>query len=266
MDTNDFALDLGIKLKPIKKIEKQASDMSAITAPKIVLADAISAKSHGLVPEARIGDSFNTQVLKERINAFYGNKKLDIKNIDEYEKLMCSILTSIEFNNPLPCSYLIGAPRGLGKTTLANTCIKHLHKQGKRVVPYTSLLDIYALRLAQAKQTYHDDRYTNLMETPELASDLINDYTLTDFLNCDVLFTHLICPEFRVEEISILKLLLMHRGKLGLPTVVFLNMPLKFYLMQKDDKRYFWDEFVAYTDLDNPGYTTLNYKYCFKNM
>lgn len=243
---------------PIKPVSKPINVITQ--ADKIVCGS--TAKC--LIPDYRLDDNFTVKELRERIEQFYGSKKLEIKQIEEYEQLMCSILCTIEQNGKLPRSYIIGAPRGLGKNTLANTCIKLLNKQEKKVVPYTSLTDIYELYILNLKNQFVENRYTKIQECHDNRSEIIQEYTLKDFLECDVLFTHLISPEFKYQEITMLRLLLSHRGKVGKPTIVFTSIPLTSYLYYKDDKRYFWDEYLDYQDNSKVSYATLNYKFYFK--
>lgn len=262
--TGRYTNTLGIEV--VCPCTLQSNPKPVVTPPRLTQVDAIicSSKAKCLIPDYRLKDDFNVKALHQRVEDFYGVKDANGVQILEYEKLMCSILCSIEQEGKLPCSYLIGAPRGFGKTTLANTCIKILNKQGKNVVPYTSLMDIYELYILNAKNQFIENRYTTIQECHDNRTELIQEYTLKDYLECDVLFTHLLSPEFKYQEIAMLRLLLAHRGKIGKPTIVFTNIPLTSYLYFKDDKRYFWDEYVDYNAKQTLNYSTLVYKFFFK--
>lgn len=233
--------------------------------------DNISAELIGLVPKERMEDNFSVEILKDRIIEQYGVRGYSIKGYNPYEELMATILYKIENKERIMSSYLIGSPNGMGKTTLANTSIKIMHKQGKKAVAYISLLELYDVYIE------HLNRISEISDGIGVRfKDSNGDYgekysevdekavKWKDVIDAEVLFTSLTSPEFSRLEISMLKIILNGRGKKMKPTIVFTDFALGAYTSKGKDGYYFWDEYIDYSTGKYLCYDKLRYLSCFR--
>ena len=116
---------------------------------ELTIGDNESAFAHGIIPKHRETDEFSPDYTRNYINECYKYDKIPVRGLDKYIELLSKILLDIRSDKRLDRSYFISAHNGYGKTTFANTCIKYLHKAGKKVVPYLSLQEIYNIVIAE---------------------------------------------------------------------------------------------------------------------
>lgn len=254
---------------------------------------------NGAVPLHRKDDCFSVDYLRE-----YAAKSIEkggwvLNGLEErYIPTLSNIYLSILKGEPVRKSYLITSHNGFGKTTFANTCIKKLFEQGKRVVPYLSLYDIYNIINAEKYLVMLNKSYISKAIDRALSVDadgdvygtvedkrtmeeaarvfkkhsldqLLKDYNnfefgYSDFVNADLMFTSISENMFNDVEVPLLKVLLQERSKRGRATVVFGDRALKDY-MYSGELYGVWSDIIAGNDFDVTKLDRLNYIGCYKN-
>ena len=208
-----------------------------------------SAVAVGLIPNERKSDRYDSQFIRNRIynkDFLYSTSskiRLGVRGFDKYIATLNEIYSAIISGNKLNCSYLIGASNGFGKTSFVIDCLKILHSKNKRAVPYMTLYELATLRKkydyylsGKSKENYRVDEERNRL------------YSFDDCVNCEVLFTRLSGIEVAKVEMNMLKTILNLRAIKGLPTVVFMEEPLRIYQTDSVMNLYVWDEILVYKD------------------
>ncbi len=214
-----------------------------------------------LIPEARQNDEFEEQFVRDRVIEMCEAQNCKVKDFQKYVDTLNDIIVAISVS-VLRKSYIIGSPNGFGKTTFANTCIKRLDAMGKKASPYISLFELAELRAEYEKKMLgYIKKEVKEAEAEGTLSDI--DYTWTDYMKSDVLFTYLTTLENKKLEVKLLKTIVDIRGPKGLPTIVFTSSSLKPYLQDADLKRFVWDDILAYND-ESAGCDRLMHRSCFK--
>ena len=233
---------------------------------ELTAGDNESAFAHGIIPKHREDDEFSPDYTRNYINECYKYDKIPVRGLDKYIELLSKILLDIRSDKRLDRSYFISAHNGYGKTTFANTCIKYLHKAGKKVVPYLSLQEIYNIVIAEnlllrinkayitqdEKRVEHSlensDKYVNwkankqtgaVFEQYNINAFVENyatfNFSYADFINCEILFTCFSPSFMQCYELPTLKMLLQERSRRGKATIVFGDQALGAYIKQGDN-------------------------------
>ena len=242
--------------------------------------DSQSAYVFGAVPEHRKDDNFSPEYAMNVFREDFKKTGMAIIGVNKYLSTLNSIYLDIQQGKRVEHSYFISAHNGFGKTTFANTCIKELHKQGKKVAPYISLMELYNLMTAEQllirlnkayileayKRNDTDDgmqmsrndwrmvQNTNLVFQEYSLEDFISRYkqfefSYIDFLECEILFIS-ISPSFiHGYEVPLLKYLLQERGRKGKSTILMGDQSLSSYIKEADMAN-MWRDMIA--DNNNP--------------
>jgi hypothetical protein len=220
-----------------------------------------------LIPEARQDDEFDEQLVKAAVEEMCIAQGCKVKNFKKYIDTLNEIIVGIS-TNTLRKSYIIGAPDGFGKVAFVTTCIKRLDAMGKKAVPYISLFELGELRMEYEKRilgylTNPRKAYKDEEDEKESWQEEEIQYTWSDYMKADVLFTYLTTLENKKAEVKLLKAIIDIRGPKGLPTIVFTWSSLIPYLNDLELKRYVWDEILSYND-EKAGCDRLIHRSCFK--
>lgn len=263
---------------------------------ELTVGDNKSAFAHGIVPKHREDDEFSPDYTRNYINECYKYDKIPVRGLDKYIELLSKILLDIRSDKQIDRSYFISAHNGYGKTTFANTCIKYLHKSGKKVVPYLSLQEIYniviaenlLLRINKAYITQDEKRVGHSLDDSNKYVDwkankqtgavfeqynieaFVENYasfnfSYADFINCEILFTCFSPSFMQCYELPTLKMLLQERSRRGKPTIVFGDQALGAYIKQGDND-VMWKEMLAKNAYENFCLDRLNYIACYRDM
>lgn len=251
---------LGLRVKCSCQIESSVKEQK-LDRPiyHVTQADKIITEVRGLVPTQRINDEYDEDTLTDNIANMCRVQRCKIKGFNNYSEALNTIIAKIS-TGTLNQSYILGAPNGFGKATFANTCIKRLDSLGLKAVPYISLFEIAELRVEHEKRLLG---YLNKTSKVNDDSDEEIDYTWTDYVKTDALFTYLTTLENKKVETAVLKAIMEIRGPKDLPTIVFTSSSLKPYLSDITQKKVIWDDILAYND-DKAGCDRLIHKSCFK--
>ena len=191
-------------------------------------------------------------------------------------------MNSIKHGISLERSNLIGSPKGMSKTTFANTCIKELVQSGKKAVPYTALADLALLYLNHIKNVTsaryvglnslytsvkyntnkEDESSENEEETLEVA-EYLKEFKWSDFLSAEVLFVELTSPHTAALEVDLLRLLLSSRAKVNKPTICTINIAPASYAYGNHLATSFFNEYIDRTSSNYRNYGSLKHVSCF---
>lgn len=232
------------------------------------------AKSNGIIPECRLNDVLDMDILLERKIEQYGN---NIARFEEYSRVLSTIYVETKMGNRIDRSYLIGAPKGLSKTTFVYSCIKNLMDNGKKVVPYVTLSEAFVLynnhvrRMNSAKYLCAPNKSNKYdaagmdysIEYEEEVVKELKGFTWRDFLECDVLFINLSSPLAKLPEIDTLMLLLDCRGRSFKPTIVMTSLGPTNYYYGNYIGNTFFNEYIDKTSGKYPSYGRLKHVSCF---
>lgn len=218
-----------------------------------------------VVPAAFRDASFDIEKIRENIKVQYQRSKMyKIYKFSSYTNICEQILSTIRMRNLPQCSYLIGAPNGFGKTSFVSECLMTLLKQGYKVAPYISLLELAQVRVDNeqrmmkpfARFREEDGRtiYTEsnkpvaYCKSPEIIS---GRYSYSEYINADCLFVHFTDVVSKDIESHTLYQLLNIRGAKGLPTIVMMSTSLLPYESDNDLREQVWNEIRAYSENKN---------------
>lgn len=241
--------DLGIK----DEIQSQAP---VYTVDKL---SAESCTSKGLVPQSRINDTFDIAKIKANITKMYQRSPFVLYKFQDYCNILGKINVSISTRTPLGASYIIGAPNGFGKTSFVNSCIMLMDKQDMKCAPYISLMEIAALRYKEQKKLlgarfFSKDELDALKIADREPTDFgARNYSFTDYVNSDILFTYMSSLDCAELESKMLKDIVIMRDTKGLPTIVFMSTSMQRYVQSEKLNDYVWKEILAYKE-DYVGY------------
>ena len=221
----------------------------------------------GIIPEAYKNVSFDID--RVRLNLAKQNNSTSrayiVKNFPKYQEVAEGLIATILSNKVPDRSYLIGAPNGFGKTSLANTCILMLYKQGKMCVPYVSLSELGEVRLAEQRriatgifsreffgkeayevstvQEYFEACYGEFEQLTYRKEpiNIIGKFSWSEYMEASVLFCYFTDITSKVVESEMLKTVLTVRGAKGLPTVVMTSTSLQPYVGDEYLYNYVWN-------------------------
>lgn len=250
---------------------------------------------YGAVPEHRKDDNYSPEYLralaKERME-FDGAPLVGFK---QYKQTLDSIYLSIQSGERLRNSYLICSHNGFSKETFANTCIKELYNQGKKVVPYLALNEIYnliqaehlLLRINKAYITEDNQRIDALQDTNEIVDWKFNrdtklifqnydiekfvsryanfGFSYHDFIDAEVLFVRLTESFLQGYEMPTLRYLMKERASKGKVTIVFCDKALSSLKKEGDSWQSWWD-IVAETSYEKRSLDKLVYITCHRDL
>lgn len=256
---------LGLKVKCNCMIESPIKN-EVVTADKPIYhvtgAQKELAVQRRLIPEARQDDEFDENAVKNAVIEMCNAQGCKVKNFQKYIDTLNDIIVGISVNT-LRKSYIIGAPDGFGKVAFVNTCIKRLNAMGKRAVPYISLFELGELKVEYEKKLLGYLKNSKKAYEEESSANEEIEYTWSDYMKADVLFTHLTTLDNKKVEVRLLKIIMDIRGPKGLPTIVFTSSSLKPYTNDADLKRFVWDDILSYND-ETAGCDRLIHRSCYK--
>lgn len=251
----------------------------AIVKPQFFIprGDKLAAVKAGLVPEAYMECDFDIEKIKR--NQIEQNKKsarkFIVKQFDKYSEVTQGILSTIALRKIPNQSYILGAPNGFGKTSFVNSCIIKLFSQGRMCAPYISLTDLAQVKLHNEKQImtgitskdwykgsgsidasieeYYDKLYQDIDSELYVKKpiNIINQYSWSEYMSCDVLFCYFTDVSSKVLESEIFKTAITVRGAKGLPTIAMISTSLSPYVTDTYLSEYVWNEIMAYDDAAN---------------
>lgn len=223
----------------------------------------------GLIPEARKDDEYTTEYFKANVSNEYQNRGFNIKNSQQYTKVLESLCGSAIAGERPRCSYLITSPNGFSKNTLANTCIKYMSKHGMKCMPYVSLArinemcDIYEvskqckyeeiIRVLKRNYIENKGKDNDISELEKVMNEygkLDKVYTWNDVVTCDVLYTYFSQPYEHGDECMIAMKLLSERSAQRLPTIIMSNYSLSNVKNKDTDAWLFIRDFLSYSNND----------------
>lgn len=290
MSVNDILIGAGQKVRSVQKHTE--NDKSEIIKPVTALTttDRNLAVVAGLVPEAYGKSKFDSSLLANNIELMNNGatRKFQVTNLDGYVSFADGLIATI-MSGKLPVrSYIIGAPNGFGKTSLANECITILFKLGRVCAPYISLTELAQLRQANDKDllqglssavVYHktwsdtpsEKEYNSILrkgiEEPAYEKkpiNIIGRFSYSEYLNCSVLFCYFSDARAKQIESEMLKTVLTIRASKGLPTIAMLSTSLNVYTRDPYLSQYVWDEILEYNE-HGTSYDRVKHISCFKN-
>lgn len=251
----------------------------------------VAAVKAGLVPEAYMNCEFDTDKIadNQRAQNRVSNRRFVIKRFDDYKNVTLGIIATI-LSNKLPNqSYVIGAPNGFGKTSFVNSCIMAMYGQGRqKVTPYISLMDLAQVKVANDKRllggvtsksiyrpswddAYNSEEYIKSFydkfdeETyVKKPINIIDQFSWSEYMNCDVLFCYFTDITSKVLESEIFKTAITIRGTKGLPTIAMISTSLDPYKNDKNLGEFVWNEILAY-DSAEPSYDRVKHVSCYKD-
>lgn len=231
-----------------------------------------------IVPRVYKNSRFDTEKIKDNlIEQNKRNKGLyKIFKFPDYIETCNGILSAIRMKKLPNKSYLIGAPNGFGKSSFVFECLITLRRQGFKVVPYISLLELANLRVENEKRLmnpyskYKEENgnyyYTepnkqiSYLKEPEI---ITGRYSYSEYINADCLFVSFTDVMNKDIESHTLYQLLNIRGPKGLPTIAMISTSLEPYLNDLKLKEQVWDEIKAYSEKDN-CYDRVYHVSCYK--
>jgi len=238
----------------------------------------------GLIPKERIEDEFDIAFTKNRFRESLIRNRLKIHKIEDYTKVLNSIMGSLILGNKPTSSYLISAPNSFGKTTFVNTCIKICILNGWKVAPYISLMEMselhdihmHFINGVHIDSNITEDKY-ELYE--EKVLNMFRSYNISfrDFINAEILFISLTSIQYAQYELPILGYILSERARRCRPTVVTSETSIKAYydindrtnmdnqkfdLKINEKYRYFWSEHLISDDFSS-SYDRLKVVRCY---
>ena len=216
------------------------------------------------------------------------NRKFTIYGFDKYSEVTQGIISVIVSNKLPEQSYIIGAPNGFGKTSFVNSCLIKMHAAGRMCTPYISLTELANVRLADEKRLLNGigiDRYYK--GEPELEAftkeeydeilyreidskeyvkkpiNLIDKFSWSEYMNCDILFCYFTTVNAKLIESEILKTAVTIRGVKGLPTIAMISTSLNPYKNDARLSEYVWNELLTYKS--ESSYDRLRHVSCYKD-
>lgn len=284
MDTGEYeddffgikvACECKLKLRNQENIEKERLQKVLSESKGSLVTGGEMAASNSVIPIDRMEDNFNFDMVNDYILEQYTKKGYNLGNYINYESCVATILTSIRTGVKLEKSYLLGAPKGFGKTTLINTCLKYLIQQDKKVVPYVSLSELGVLysnhlrKINSSKYLHMSAVYRegnteqDLDEDTEDVVSLISNFKWYDFLECEALFIGMTSPQSCTLECDILRVILEYRGKLMKPTVCTINESIGSYTANNYAGQLFFTNYIDQTSLARRSYSRLKHISCY---
>ena len=245
----------------------------------------------GIIPEAYKDCSFDIDRIKSNIVKQNSKtlRKFRVKRFNDYQAVSEGLISTIISNKIPDRSYLIGAPNGFGKTSLANTCIAMLYQQGKVCVPYISLSELAEIRLAEQRQiasgltsrTYYNRveyEVSTIQEYFEACYgdfesltykkepiNILGKFSWSEYMEASVLFCYFTDVTSKVLESEMLKTILTIRGTKGLPTVVFISTSLQPYTGDEYLYNYVWNDILE-SDKEAKNYDRVIHISCWKDF
>ena len=281
---------LGLKIKTEFEARKEFGDQDSsfeytgIKPPLIHVkgGDKQMAVTMGLIPKAYLEVEFDEQHIKDNVvaQAKATTRKFKVKRFKNYMQTLNLILAKIRSGHTPDCSYLIGAPNGFGKTSFVTTCLRLMHAQSWKAVPYISLAELADMRMdnerkivkgieIKSRKTTDDDDYElvyklqDSSEVVKMPQKQTQCYGWSEYMNADILFCFLSSLDSKVIESNTLKGILDIRGAKGLPTVVFISTAINPYTADNNLREYVWDEILAYKE-DSNCFDRIYYVSCYK--
>lgn len=223
----------------------------------------------GIIPEVYKDCSFDIEKVKSNLEEQSKTQRaFRVQGFPGYETVAQGLISTIISRKIPSRSYLIGAPNGFGKTSLANTCIIMLYSQGKICVPYVSLSELAEIRAAEQRDTlrlissskYYKGRdlETSTLEqynraiyedfdAPSYAKmpvKIVGKFSWSEYMEASVLFCYFTDVSSKVLESEMLKTVLTVRGSKGLPTIVFISSSLNPYIGDEYLYKYVWSDIL----------------------
>lgn len=299
MGSKNLLEKAGIDIVSTEESMKDRDDLvGKVATPEIVKpqlfirkGDKIEAVRAGLVPAAYVDCEFSIEKIKEnqKKQANVSKRKFKVKNFDNYKDVTTGIISTIISNMIPNQSYIIGAPNGFGKTSFVNTCIMRLHAQGRMCAPYISLTDLAQVKVANEKrliegigarmvygensELYRDTSYEDYMDVvyenfdsamyTKKPINLIDRYSWSEYMNCDVLFCYFTDVSSKVLESEMFKTAITVRGAKGLPTIAMISTSLLPYKKDTYLSEYVWNEILSYDD--TPSCDRVKHVSCYKD-
>jgi len=220
-------------------------------------------------------DKIRSNLKKQHIK---NGKLYKIYKLSNYLELCNGILSAIRMRQLPKRSYLIGAPNGFGKSSFVNECLITLRKQGFKVVPYISLLELAHIRVSDEQRIMNpykrfiEDKSSTKYEYTEPNINLgfqkkpeiiIGRYSYSEYINADCLFVGFTDVISKEIESHTLYQLLNIRGAKGLPTIAMMSTSLEPYENDKSLRDLVWNEIKAY-DEDADCYDRVYHVSCYK--
>lgn len=245
----------------------------------------------GMVPPFYKDATFDADHIRENIRIM--SKKsgarfmVDRANFDKYASMCNGIVSAIRSNKLPDSSYLLGAPNGFGKTSLATDIVVASFANGWLTVPYTSLTELAELRLANERRLLTGMRtrsneyergeiecidgvyqsvYNFNFDEPDYIKKpvyITGRFSWSEYMNAPIVVCYFTSIENKVVESNILATILSIRATKGYPTIVMVSTAMDPYVNDPKLKRLIWDEILSYDETINT-YDRLHHISCYK--
>ena len=255
-EATENGIDIVVDMTLEDKKRQERIDAAYISIDEI---DRQQTVDEAIIPKVYAQASFDKDKIKENLKIQYSKNKLyKIKKFERYISVCFGILNTFRTRQMIDRSWLIGAPNGFGKNSFVTECLITLRRQGYKVVPYISLLELAQLRVEYERimmEPYkykYDDKegysysepkqYKAYMKEPE---EIVTRFSFMEYVNADCLFVHFTDVISKEVESHMLYQLLSMRGAKGLPTVVMISTSLEPYTNDINLRTLVWDEILT---------------------
>ncbi len=295
MGSKDIFQKQGIGIVDTKELVDDSSERVeykdiGINKPTIFITKGTkeAAVKAGIIPNAFIDCDFDLVRVKENQQKQFNAspRKFLVQNFDLYSSITSGIRSTIIANKLPDQSYLIGAPNGFGKTSFVNSCILKLFAQNRMCTPYISLTDLAQVKLLNERRIlsgitskmhyksfgkdisydeYNEAIYEDINDDSYVKKPMyiIDKFSWSEYMSCDVLFCYFTDVGARVLESEIFKTVITVRGTKGLPTIAMISTSLNLYKKDANLAEYVWNEILSYDD--TPSYDRVKHISCWKN-
>lgn len=297
MSTNEILAQHGEVIRSAKEeLNKQQikrkgeSPLTLKMTPYVTLGDRMAAVKACIIPEAYAECKFDPDKIRKNITDMNAKaaRKFEVTNLSNYLDFANGLLTLLEAKKLPSRSYIIGAPNGFGKTSLANDCILTLFKQGKICTPYVSLTELAQVRLATDKELlngmqsvmvyrkgwfdtsseseYNAELYKNIdsEQYEKRPINIVSKFSYSEYLNSALLFCYFSDVRSKQIESEMLKTLLTIRASKGLATIAMISTSINVYTKDPYLSQYVWDDILEYNP-NGESFDRVKHISCYKN-
>ena len=212
MGFTDLVLQGGLEVrsrdKVLEELEQKDTEVKLVK-PVIEIKRGVKemAVHSGLIPLSYMDTEFDERKIKNNImeQARSSKRRFKMKQFDVYMSTLNMIISQIRTKDIPKCSYLIGAPNGLGKTSFVNTCLKIMLQNEWIATPYVSLFELAEIRaehernlinsVSLSKWARKDEEdtqesfyYKDRSDCVKMPRTITNRFSWSEYMNSEILF------------------------------------------------------------------------------